>query len=174
VDYFPRFLEMLAKHAFKLIFRGGMDNSKSVHLCCWSSGSSELWDQSSAGLPPSFGVRPAPPEGDRGGGGLPSQGFSTCLSAGTSAAQRRHLAQADQVAAWRPPACSQTNRAFDLVALPCLGQGLAIAAVIAANGSRACGPQTSARSAFTCSATAPCRHGPDHRPLAPRLRAPRR
>ena len=86
--------------------------------------------------------------------------------------QRRHLAQADQVPAWRPPARSQTNRACFVVALRC--QGLAIAAVIAANCSRACGSQTSARSAFTCSPTASCRHGPDHRPLAPRLRATRR
>ena len=73
---------------------------------------------------------------------------------------------------------SQTNRAFFVVALRGQGQGLAIAAVIAAviaaAGSRACGPQTSARSAFTSSPTAPCRHGPDHRPLAPRLRATRR
>ena len=51
--------------------------------------------------------------------------------------------------AWRPPARSQTNRACFVVALR--GQGLAIAAVIAAAGSWTCGPQSSPRSAFTCS-----------------------
>jgi hypothetical protein len=115
---------------FSIYFRG-VGNFKSVHPCCWSSGSSEGWGQGRAGLLP-----PA---------------FSTGLLPETSAAQRRHLAQADQVTAWRPPSRSQTNRAAWFVALPRLGQGLAIAAFIAAAGSWTCGPQSSPRSAFTCS-----------------------
>ena len=87
------------------LFLGGVGNFKSVHPCCWSSGSSAGWGQGRSGLLP-----PA---------------FRTGLAPETSAAQRRHLAQADQVPAWRPPGRSQTNRACFVVAL--LGQGLAIA-----------------------------------------------
>ena len=137
---------------FSIYFRG-VGNFKSVHPCCWSSGSSKGWGQGRAGLLP-----PA---------------FSTGLVPETSAAQRRHLAQADQVTAWRPPARSQTNPAAWFVALPRLGQGLAIAAVIAAAGSWTRGPQSSPRSAFTCSHVTMYRHGPNHRPLAPRFQ-PRR